>query len=440
MTITGQALQGQTLTASNTLADADGIPASGANALSYQWYRGGVLVSSATGASYVLAQADVGAAISVVASYTDLGGTLERVSATATSAVVTNVATIFGANIFNGVLNAGQVVKNSSVNANGTLDLNGFISIADPDLGEAAFSAKVSVVGGVAFGDLSLTTDGQWAYRVRNSEVQSINSGDKAVDTFVVSSKDGSAKLEIRVMIVGVNNPVVPVLAIPIPLNLTPSTALTGGSSSSGLPTGVTASGMSAASEKTNFSDLGSKISGLDDTYPSEIALQKMPDSAFESAGKSGVFFRPVAPISDMSSLATLMSPLSSNWNAAGQSNQTYSGVESEENRPDSGVLPSVAPTSSTGEQLSAGLVPAEQNIPSEKSPLTDNPAIETPTDELKVQAEPSFMTPALGLAFLGATGLQNGRITWDKPKSAIRKRKTDKFSRTVRASLKQTT
>ena len=47
--------QGQTLTASNTLADADGL-----GAISYQWQRGGVDIAGATGATYTTTQADVG--------------------------------------------------------------------------------------------------------------------------------------------------------------------------------------------------------------------------------------------------------------------------------------------------------------------------------------------------------------------------------------------
>ena len=43
--------QGQTLTAANTLADADGL-----GAISYQWQRGGVNIAGATGATYTLAQ------------------------------------------------------------------------------------------------------------------------------------------------------------------------------------------------------------------------------------------------------------------------------------------------------------------------------------------------------------------------------------------------
>jgi len=75
--------EGDTLTASNSLIDADGM-----GSVSYQWQRGGSDISGATGTTYTTAQADVGLAISVVASYTDLQGTAESVSSIATSLVV----------------------------------------------------------------------------------------------------------------------------------------------------------------------------------------------------------------------------------------------------------------------------------------------------------------------------------------------------------------
>jgi hypothetical protein len=89
VTITGTATQGQTLTAANTLADADGIPTTGAGAISYQWQADGVDIAGATSSTLVLAQAQVSKAITVVARYTDAQGTTESVASSATSAVAT---------------------------------------------------------------------------------------------------------------------------------------------------------------------------------------------------------------------------------------------------------------------------------------------------------------------------------------------------------------
>ncbi|CAK0764898.1 serralysin [Gammaproteobacteria bacterium] len=83
VTITGTATQGQTLTASNTLADADGL-----GTIHYQWLRDNTVVSGATGTTYTLTRGDVGHAMAVSASYTDGGGTQESVTSTATSDVL----------------------------------------------------------------------------------------------------------------------------------------------------------------------------------------------------------------------------------------------------------------------------------------------------------------------------------------------------------------
>ena len=81
VTITGTPTQGQTLTAGDTLADADGL-----GTITYHWWRNGVDTGT-TGVSYTLTQADVGKAITVVATYTDAEGTPESVTSAATSAV-----------------------------------------------------------------------------------------------------------------------------------------------------------------------------------------------------------------------------------------------------------------------------------------------------------------------------------------------------------------
>ncbi len=90
ISITGTSTQGQTLTASNTLADADGIPTSGIGAISYQWRAGGTAIAGATGSTLLLTQAEVGKAITVVASYIDGFNQAESVTSGAT-ANVTNI-------------------------------------------------------------------------------------------------------------------------------------------------------------------------------------------------------------------------------------------------------------------------------------------------------------------------------------------------------------
>ncbi len=80
VTIYGAAIQGQTLSASNNLTDADGL-----GAITYTWKAGATALG--TGSTFTLTQAQIGKAISVVASYTDLFGTAESVTSAATVAV-----------------------------------------------------------------------------------------------------------------------------------------------------------------------------------------------------------------------------------------------------------------------------------------------------------------------------------------------------------------
>lgn len=87
VTVTGTATQGQTLTASNTLADTDTL-----GTITYTWQsssNGTTWTSlTTTGTTLVLAEAQVGKYVRVLASYTDGYGTAESSASTATSAIV----------------------------------------------------------------------------------------------------------------------------------------------------------------------------------------------------------------------------------------------------------------------------------------------------------------------------------------------------------------
>ena len=86
MTISGTAQENQVLTASNTLADADGL-----GTISYQWQRDAAQRRRRRPArTYTLGNADVGHTIDVVASYTDGHGT-RRASPARRPSTVTNV-------------------------------------------------------------------------------------------------------------------------------------------------------------------------------------------------------------------------------------------------------------------------------------------------------------------------------------------------------------
>ena len=80
--ISGTPTEGQILTASNTLADADGL-----GVISYQWNRGGSAISGATSSSYRLGLADVGQMLTVTLRYTDGDGAAESVTSAATAII-----------------------------------------------------------------------------------------------------------------------------------------------------------------------------------------------------------------------------------------------------------------------------------------------------------------------------------------------------------------
>jgi len=114
--ITGTAKQGETLTASQTLADVDGL-----GPVSFQWLVNGAAIQGATNDTFTLSQAEVGKRISVIASYTDGAGTAESKTSAATLRVA-NVNDLPQGN----VLISGQAKQGATLTASNTLtDLDG---------------------------------------------------------------------------------------------------------------------------------------------------------------------------------------------------------------------------------------------------------------------------------------------------------------------------
>jgi uncharacterized delta-60 repeat protein len=83
--ITGTATPGQILTATNTLADVDGL-----GAISYKWQAAGVDILGATASIYTLTPGEVGKVITVIANYTDAMGTAESKTSVPISVVGSN--------------------------------------------------------------------------------------------------------------------------------------------------------------------------------------------------------------------------------------------------------------------------------------------------------------------------------------------------------------
>ncbi len=108
VSISGTATENAVLTANtSSLSDADGL-----GTLSYQWFRDGVAISGANGATYTLGDADVGTAISVRINYTDAHGTAEAVTSPATPPVANANDAPTG-----GVYIVGSVTKNATLTA-----------------------------------------------------------------------------------------------------------------------------------------------------------------------------------------------------------------------------------------------------------------------------------------------------------------------------------
>jgi Ca2+-binding RTX toxin-like protein/methionine-rich copper-binding protein CopC len=144
VTITGTKTQGQTLTATNTLADTDGL-----GTVSYQWQAGGVNISGATASTYTLMQAEVGKAITVVASYTDVLGNAESVASSASTSVANLNDAPTGAVTITGVLADGRT-------------LTGSHSLADADgLGTVSYQwqADGTNISGATGSTYTLTSD-----------------------------------------------------------------------------------------------------------------------------------------------------------------------------------------------------------------------------------------------------------------------------------------
>ncbi|TAN72687.1 MAG: hypothetical protein EPN14_10330 [Gallionella sp.] len=109
VTVSGVAAQNQTLTAANTLADADGL-----GAVIYQWQADGANIGGATGSSYILTEAQVGQTITVAASYTDGYGTAESVTSGATAGVANVNDAPAGSVTIDGTATQGQILTASN--------------------------------------------------------------------------------------------------------------------------------------------------------------------------------------------------------------------------------------------------------------------------------------------------------------------------------------
>lgn len=180
VTITGTPAQGQTLTASNTIADADGM-----GTVTYHWLSNG-LDTGLTGSTYTLSQADVGAQIRVVATYTDQHGAAEAVSS-ASSASVANVNDA-------PTLGSGSMLMSASPSL--TVDAATLLSAAADQDGD---TLSVQVMSTVTHGQLTVLSDGSLRYEAAF--------GFSGMDQFTYVAFDGQLQSSVRTVMISVTSP-----------------------------------------------------------------------------------------------------------------------------------------------------------------------------------------------------------------------------------------
>ena len=97
-----------------------------------------------------------------------------------------------------------DVTEDASVNPSDNLTAVGNISISDVDQGQSTFNTSVTPATG-NLGALSLAAEGQYTYTVANSATQSLGGGVTKVDTFSITSADGTRK-DVSFTVHGVND------------------------------------------------------------------------------------------------------------------------------------------------------------------------------------------------------------------------------------------
>ncbi len=95
-------------------------------------------------------------------------------------------------------------VQEDAGGSDGQLTAAGTIAISDPDAGQAFFRTTVTGADG-NLGTLTLDAGGSYVYAVDNSATQFLGAGQSHVDTFTVTSVDGTA-VQVRFTIDGVND------------------------------------------------------------------------------------------------------------------------------------------------------------------------------------------------------------------------------------------
>ena len=184
--IIGDAIQGDTLTATNDLSDLDGI-----GIIIYQWQAGGI--DFYTGSDLVLTQEHVGRAITAIASYQDGAGNNESVSSIAT-AVVVNVNDIHSGEVK--ILGLAHVGEELTIDTSSIEDIDGIGTlnyqwykdrVAIADATNKSYTLSTDDIGSILYAEVSYTDYGN-TFEILNSAITSTVERLKVRDEFPVNT------------------------------------------------------------------------------------------------------------------------------------------------------------------------------------------------------------------------------------------------------------
>jgi trimeric autotransporter adhesin len=175
VTISGIAAQTQTLTASHTLADVDGL-----GAITYQWKAAGVNIAGATASTLVLGSTHVGKAITVSASFTDGGGTAESKTSAATASVIASVTGTTAANTLSGTTGAELMI---GLAGNDTYVVNNAGDLVLENLNEGTDLVNASVTHTLAANVENITLTGTTAINGTGNTDGNVLTGNSGANT-----------------------------------------------------------------------------------------------------------------------------------------------------------------------------------------------------------------------------------------------------------------
>ncbi|MCP4596860.1 DUF4214 domain-containing protein [Neptuniibacter sp.] len=193
--ISGIHIEGETLTASNTLADEDGL-----GVINYQWLADGVYIDGASGSELLLSQNLVGSVISVFASYTDDFGTEEVVVSDSTEEIEAKPpeATFSLVESDSDTLNV--IISNAGLE----LGSNSIFIRFTFDASDVSYSDFSMLGGGASSLSISSTQTGSLgSVTISGSISPSVIAEDQLQVTFAANSKTGLVNIDFDSFVIG---------------------------------------------------------------------------------------------------------------------------------------------------------------------------------------------------------------------------------------------